>query len=204
MSTSSERGKTYEIKIRKITERKLRLEVARDSRSGAGWVHKADIRDRYNEIPLSIEIKDQETLKPKEWFRDAADKASFNQMPAVVFPMDTEDLVLMRYTDVLQLIREMMDYKEEIADLRNPAQMPSGKRDWQGQGDRAGDDPGDNFSVAKPIKTAAQAAEQIQRVAAKRTTLLCPAGHIADESRRCQWKGCKYNRTYKAKKEAKK
>lgn len=196
MSESSERGKSYELKIAKITRQKLRLEVKRDGRSGAGDLHKEDLRDRYNEIPLAVECKNQETLKIKEWWRDADDKSSFGQMPAVVFPMETEDLVTMRYTDLLQLLREMMDYKEEVADLRKPPRLITS--------DNAPVEINPKSEKSVIItKTAAEAAEQVQRVAAKRTTRLCAGGHIADENGYCMQKGCKFRRGYKRPKEKK-
>lgn len=200
MSEASERGKAYEQKISKITAKKLRLEMMRDSRSGAGWVHKEDIRDRYNEIPLAIEIKDHETLKPKEWWRDADQKASFGQSPVVVFPMETEDLCIMRYTDLLQIIREMMDYKEEVADLRKPLPPASLIHDSVSEvHQHLGP------SLSAPIaRTAEEVAAQVQRVAERRTQHTCREGHLADDYGMCMQKGCKYSRGYKAKKEPKK
>lgn len=180
MSESSIRGKSYELKIAKITRQKLRLEVKRDTRSGAGDWHKEDLRDRYNEVPLAIECKNQEMLKPKEWWRDADAKASFGQMPAVVFPMETEDLVLMRYTDVLQLIREVMDYRAEIADLRRPPiSQPM-------------------VPVAKSVQ---DTVDQLERVAAQQVGK-CREGHITDAYDRCMSKGCKYSRGYRPPKQS--
>lgn len=199
MSESSDRGKNYEIKIAKLTSKKLRLEVKRDGRSGAGEFHKEDLRDRYNEIPLAIECKNQETMNLKGWWRDADAKASFGQMPAVVFPMDTEDLVVLRYTDVLQLIREMMDYKEEAADLRKPVSRSLIHDSVM--------EVHQHLSPSLPpgiAKTAEEVAAQIERIAENRTAVTCRDGHIANEYHQCMQKGCKYSRGYKAPKEKKK
>ena len=46
MSASSERGKGFELKVRNITKRLLKIELGRDPQSGAG-IHKADIKPRY-------------------------------------------------------------------------------------------------------------------------------------------------------------
>lgn len=78
MSDASVRGKSFELHVRKITNRLSGLDVKRDKQSGTG-VHKQDIRDRYNELPIFIECKDQKTLKPKEWWRIADGESSVGQ-----------------------------------------------------------------------------------------------------------------------------
>jgi len=79
MSVSSERGRDFELKVRNITKRILKIELGRDPQSGSG-IRKADIRPRFlTELPLFIECKDHETIKPKEWWRDADGKSSFGQ-----------------------------------------------------------------------------------------------------------------------------
>lgn len=124
---SNQRGLDFERRIEKVTRRLLRLDIKRDRQSGAG-LNKADIRDRYRQMPIFIECKDQATLKLKEWWREANGKAVVGQSAVVVFPLETEDLAVIRYSDLLQLIREGMDWRESLERSRktNKGQCPNG------------------------------------------------------------------------------
>lgn len=196
MSESFDKGRNYERKIQKITSKILHLDVKRDSRSGAG-LHKADVRDRYNELPIFIECKDQKTLKLKEWWNDADNKSSHGQAPIVVFPYETtaglEDLACMRYTDLLQLIREMMDWKETADDYRQNGIMD--------QSTTVRNDIPKTVS-GEPVKQAEEFAKQA--ASQKPKIKLCRNEHIADDYGYCQIKDCKFRRGYKPKKEKKK
>lgn len=119
MSESSDRGKHFELKVASVLRKKLGAKVSRDRRSGAG-TNRADISDYYQQIPLHLELKDQETLKVKEWFRQADDAASFTQAPTVVFAMDEEVLCCLRFSDLVNFLVEIADQKAEIDDLRSP------------------------------------------------------------------------------------
>lgn len=184
MSEASERGKSYEVKVQKLTARKLGLEVKRDSRSGAGAFHKEDIRDRYGELPLSIEVKNQATLKLKEWFRDAADKASVGQAPVVVFPMDEDDLAVIRYGDLLNIVKEMFDWRVTAEDLQKPLPAPAEIVESKLAG------------LPHPIvKDAAGVAEQVKALPARN---YCPNGHAVPDGRgKCLAKYCQFSATYK-------
>jgi hypothetical protein len=193
------------MKIQKTTSRILKLEVKRDPRSGAGDWHKEDIRDRYGELPISVEIKNQESLKLKEWWRDANDKASVGQAPIVVFPMDSEDLCIMRYTDLLNIVKEMFDWRLTAEDLTKPVQATSMKivvDEAAGIPDEVFDELNKKIpATARVIKTPADAAAAVATLPGRR----CRNGHIVpDGYDKCQWKGCPYSATYKKPKEAKK
>ena len=183
MSDSSQRGKLFELKVAKILRSKLGARVTRDKRSGAD-INKSDISDYYQDIPLHLELKDQETLKPKEWFRQASDAASFSQAPVVVFAADEEVLSIIRFSDLVNFVREIADQKAEIDDLRAPVRyqvtVPPGEPAVVSSGDK--------FKVdIKPIVD-----KKIERGA---TT--CREGHLSDEFGYCMQKGCKYSRGYK-------
>lgn len=185
MSESSERGKHFELKVASILRKKLGAKVSRDRRSGAG-TNRADISDYYQEIPLHLELKDQETLKVKEWFRQANDAASFTQAPTVVFAMDEEVLCCLRFSDLVNFLVEIADQKAEIDDLRSPLHQTV---------DRAveilaagrGEDP-------KIVKN------RIDKTLAnieKSKPVFCKNGHIADQWGYCIQVSCPYSRGYK-------
>lgn len=172
MSTAFDRGRAYERNIRKITARMLKFDVQRDKQSGAG-IHKQDIRDRYGELPIFIECKDQKTTKLKEWWREADSKSSYGQAPIVVFPDNEENLCVMRYTDLLQMIRESMDWRETTGELRQPVKL----------------EPMIMISTLP----------KIVREKTQRGAQTCRNGHISDEWGYCMQRDCKYARGYKVK-----
>lgn len=179
MSESSRRGRDFEIKVQNLTSRILKLVVKRDKQSGSG-LHKQDVRDQYNQVPLFIECKDQETLKPKEWWRVANAKASYGQAPVVVFPDNEEILCVMRYSDLLNFIAEGNDWHETAESERR-----------------------NGVGVTRHAMSNAEIAEAIERKKAG-SVKQCKNGHIADEYGYCNTKGCKYSRGYKPPKDRKK
>lgn len=212
MSEASDRGKSYELKIQKTTSRILKLEVKRDPRSGGGDWHKEDIRDRYGELPISVEIKNQEALKLKEWWRDANDKASVGQAPIVVFPMDSEDLCIMRYTDLLNIVKEMFDWRLTAEDLQKPIALPMSAEHQehvrmnlelskQIRDEALEREIGAPEAFKGVIKTSDEAAAATAALPARK---YCPNGHAVPEGRaKCLQKGCQYSATHKKPKEAK-
>lgn len=186
MSQSFDRGRTFERKVASMIRKKLGARIERDRRSGAG-VNRSDISDYYQEIPLHLEIKDQETLKPKEWFRQADQASSMNMTPSVVFHMDEEIMVMLRFSDLLNFLCEIQDQKAEIDDLREPHT--------------------DEFPPAtNPIQAARRFAEAatapIVKKKIQRGQKTCRNGHLADEFGYCQILSCKYSRGYKPPKKA--
>jgi len=183
MSESFDRGRAFENKVRKIMSQKLQLEIKRDKQSGAG-IHKQDIRDRYNDLPLFIECKDHETIKPKEWWREADAKSSYGQAPVVVFPDNEEVLCVMRFTDLLQIVRESMDWKDEADSLRAPTYtLPP--------------------ITGMSEKTEGSTVKELEPVVEKkieRGATTCRNGHIADQWGYCMQLDCKYSRGYRTKK----
>ena len=179
MSDSSQRGKLFELKVAKILRSKLGARVTRDRRSGAG-INKSDISDYYQDIPLHLELKDQETIKVKEWFRQASDAASFNQAPVVVFAADEEVLAVIRFSDLVNFVREIADQKAEIDDLRMPLEA--------------------TFTPPVPVKAGEEVLITLKpTVEAKieRGAKTCREGHISDEWGYCMQLSCKYSRGYK-------
>lgn len=177
MSISSERGKSFENKVRKMMSRKLELEIKRDKQSGAG-IHKQDIRDRFNELTLFIECKDHQTIKPKEWWREADAKSSYGQAAVVVMPDNEEVLCVMKFDDLLNIVRESMDWQKTAGELRlAPVTMTDTV-----EGKVAP-------IVEQKIIGGAQA---------------CRAGHLADQWGYCQQVICQYSRGYRKPKVKKK
>jgi Holliday junction resolvase len=182
MSNSSARGLYLERQVAGILRKKLGAKVQRDSRSGAG-VNKSDISDYYQQIPLHLEIKNQETVKIKEWFRQASDAASFTQAPTVVFAAEEEVLACLRFSDLVNFMVEIADQKAEIDDLRTPIEA----RDLGHAARETG------RSMKHFAEVAAPAVKKKKSQGAK----MCRNGHIADEYGYCQQKDCKYSRGYR-------
>lgn len=214
MSESSARGKAFEITVQKMTSKKLHLEAKRDSRSGAG-LHKQDVRDRYNLLPLFIECKDQESLSVKKEWRIANDKASAGQAPVVVFPDDGgEILCVMRYSDMLNFIREAMDWKETADDLSAPVENFHQVSDTlmiHNGVDTLKKFEGVTVMVSggeKPMsKKTVEALSEVAKVVveqSKRGDRTCRNGHLVDDWGYCMQKGCKYSHGYRPPKVKKK
>lgn len=187
MSIASDRGRTFEGVIAGLLKKKLGARVERDRRSGAGWSQRSDIRDYYQDIPFSIEVKNQEKLNVKEAFRQADEAANFNRPPIVVFNAEPDILCTLRFTDLLNMLVEVADQKAEIADLRLPTSprhdgpMPTAK----GRAALADLEPVVKSKIDRGVKT-------------------CRAGHIADQWGYCLQVECKYSRSYRKPKGKKK
>lgn len=178
MSEAFDRGRDTEREVAAVLRRKLGAHVERDRRSGAG-INKSDISDYYNEVPLFIECKDQETLKVKEWMRQTIEGASFNQAPTLVFRMDTELLACMRFADLINFITEIVDLRAEIADLRQP---------------------NINFVPPRPEKVLENTKIGVQRAVKKqvvRGAKTCKNGHICDDWGYCLSITCQFSRGYR-------
>ena len=181
MSEASDRGRNFELKVARILRSKLGAKVSRDRRSGAG-INKSDISDYYQEIPLSLELKDQETIKVKEWFRQADDASSFNQATTVVFAADEEILAVLRFSDLVNFVREIADQKAEIDDLRAPLPVHL--------------IPSHSIARSGPLLDLAKiknAADLKKATGAKS----CRGGHISDDYGYCMQLDCKYSRGYR-------
>jgi len=186
MSAAYDRGKDWERRVFKAMSKVLKLEVKRDSRSGAG-THKADGRDQFNLVPLFIECKDHEKLNVKADWRIADGKSSHGQAPVVVFPDNDEMLCVMRFGDVLQFIREAWDYRDTAEDLRNPAVVA--------------------HHIKNPSKQTEEALVKLGEAAAKTIKQggkTCKNGHIVDQWGYCMDKKCKFSRGYRPPKGGKK
>lgn len=177
------KGKGFEQLVGRMIRSKLGAKVVRDRQSGAG-VNKSDISDYYQNLPLSIECKDQETIKIKEWFRQAVHATSGARVPAVVFHADSEILCTLRFTDMLNFLVEINDQAIEIKDMRKPVNMPPPKLRQKLQ------TPIDKQTVILDQNSP----EDLRK---GRTVYLCNNNHVADQYGYCQTLGCQHSRGYR-------
>lgn len=182
MQNSYSKGKEFELRVASMLRSKLKIAVQRDRRSGAG-INKSDISDYWNQLPLHLELKDQETIKIKEWFRQADQASSFNKAPTVVFQADEEVLATLRLSDLVNFLIEIADLKAENDDLRIPVPILKPRLD--------------------PIDIANK--KVVEKVEQKKSNPYlevkeCRAGHIADHYGYCMQLDCKFSRGYKVKK----
>ena len=178
MSVSSDKGVTLEKLVAKVLQKKLGARVSRDKRSGAGSHQKMDLNDYFQDTPLDIECKNHQTIKIKEWFRQALAGASFSRVPTVVFQADDEILATLRFADLVDLIAEGNQNRDEVKRLSAPITVP------------------------KPLTN------EIEHIASKAATSgsykTCRNGHIiSDGQLKCLAKGCQFSAGYKPKKDKK-
>ncbi|NHW45920.1 hypothetical protein HAV21_03280 [Paenarthrobacter sp. MSM-2-10-13] len=178
MSVSSEKGVSLENEVAKILKKKLGARVSRDKRSGASSHQKMDLTDYFQDTPLDIECKNHKTIKIKEWFRQALAGASFSRIPTVVFQADDELLATVRFTDLVDLIAETQQTREEVKRLSAPITIP------------------------KPLSN--EIDHLATKAAASGSYKTCRNGHIiSDGQLKCLAKGCQFSAGYKPKKEKK-
>ncbi|MDQ0868989.1 hypothetical protein QFZ70_001462 [Arthrobacter sp. V1I9] len=178
MSVSSEKGVSLEKSVAKLLQKKLGARVSRDKRSGAGSHHKTDIKDYFQDTPLDIECKNHKTIKIKEWFRQALSGASFSRIPTVVFQADDEVLATLRFSDLVDLIAETHQTREEVKRLSAPITVP------------------------KPLSN--EIDHLVGRTTASGSYKTCRNGHIISNGQlKCLAKGCQFSAGYKPKKEKK-
>jgi hypothetical protein len=67
-----------------------------------------------------MEIKDQETIKLKEWMRQTIGNASYSRIATLVLRMDEEIIAAVKFEDLLNMAVELRDARAELADLRRP------------------------------------------------------------------------------------
>lgn len=184
MSEAFDRGRDAEREVAALIRKKLKVHVQRDKQSGAG-TNKSDIRDYYQEIPLSIEVKDQETLKVKEWMRQTIDAASFNQTPTLVFRMDTELMAVVPFSNLLDFLLEIAELRAENDDLRKPyVHIGTDKAK-----------PASDKTVKHLVEVGKAVTKQLERGAKT-----CRNGHISDDYGYCNIIDCKFSRGYRTRK----
>jgi len=179
VSVASQKGKRLEQLVAKMIRSKLGARVTRDKRSGAGDTTKTDIKDWYRETDFDIEVKDQETIKLKEWMRQAIGNASYSRIATLVLRMDEEIIAAVKFEDLLNMAVELRDARAELADLRRP-DNPVTPLDARGV-ELAG-----NASIGKVVSRAV-----------KRGSETCRNGHLADTWGYCLQLGCKFSRAYR-------
>ncbi len=184
--TSFDKGKLFEQKVATMIRRKVDPGAKRNNGSHANWNRRSDI---FTNLPFHVEAKDHETLKPKEWFRQAEAAASYTQTPIVAFQMENDVMAMLRFDDVLNFLVEIADLKLELEDLRKPvttATVPPVEVHING------------VKLADPtIIVTKEDAEKAVKKLPKRKTTLCRAGHITDDYGYCMQVSCKYSRGYK-------
>lgn len=185
MGPNNDRGRQFEDKIARLTRAKVDKSARRNAGSHSNWHRRSDI---FTSLPLHIEAKDHETIKIKEWFRQADDAASFGETPVVVFHDDENIMAVLKYDDLLNFMVEIADLKAEVEDLQKPSiELPELRP-----------------RLITTKEDAAIVARQLGESVAK-TTSKCRAGHIADQYGFCMQTKCKYSRGYRPpKKERKK
>ena len=122
MSESSKRGKRLETEVAKLLRSKFGGSIHRDKRSGAGGTTKTDIKDWYELTPFDIECKDHETIKIKEWMRQAISGASFRRIATLVFRADENVLACVKFEDLVNMAVELRDLRDEVAELKKPVE----------------------------------------------------------------------------------
>lgn len=81
----------------------------------AGW--KTDI---FTALPFSFEVKNQETAKPWEWFRQAEDASSLSKPPIVVFSGNNRPILsLLKFEIFLDLLKEISDLNQIIEGMKS-------------------------------------------------------------------------------------
>lgn len=182
------KGRQFEMKVAKMTRAKIDKAAKRNPGSHANWHRNSDI---YTELPFHIECKDQEYLKPKEWFRQAED-ACLGKTPIVAFQMEEEVMAMLRYDDFLNLLVEIADQKAEIADLRKPTKLEGitqSGRVFPIEPVPPADPPGDSLTGITTFTDGTL----------KREVKICKNGHICTPGRdTCMTKNCQYSSTYQA------
>jgi len=184
MSEAFDRGRNTEREVAALIRKKLKVHVQRDKQSGAG-VNRSDIHDYYQEIPLAIECKDQETLKIKEWMRQTIDAASFNQTPTLVFRMETELMAVIPFSNLLDFLLEITELRAENDDLRQPIVHIGIDKAKLGR----------DKTVTHLVEVGKAVTKQIERGAKT-----CRNGHLSDDYGYCNIIDCKFSRGYKSKK----
>lgn len=176
--TSYDRGKRFELRISRLIRKKLRIKVQRDPRSGAGSHQKSDLLDYWRELPLHLEFKDQQTVSVKSWFRQAAAGASYGQAPTVVFAADEEDLAVIRFSDLLDLVAEVKQLQAQTDKLKEPVSVHV------------------NGSKVPVSELAHELPKRIQSERGSYQT--CRNGHLIQPgASKCLAKGCPFSTTYK-------
>lgn len=93
-----------------IREYGLDKDAKRMIGSGAfdGW--KTDL---FTKLPFSFEIKNQETTKPWEWYKQAKEQSSIAKPPIVVFSGNFRPIMAMMEIQIfLNLLKEIEDLKD--------------------------------------------------------------------------------------------
>lgn len=184
---SQQKGKNYENHVASLLRKKLDKKAKRNKGSGAQWNRRNDI---WTDLPIAVECKYQGTVKIHDWFKQAEAAASYTQVPMVVFANENhpEDLVVLKWNDLLNYLVEITDLQAENHDLQQPITTKT--------------KPSTSAKVEEATNTVAKIAERKVKEEKLRT---CREGHILMIGRdKCSWKGCKYSAGYKPKKEKKK
>lgn len=193
MEVSPRDGSAYERKIAALVRKKLDPSAKRNKGSGNQWNRRGDI---FCDFPIAIECKNHGRVSVHEFYQQAANAAGGHEIAMAVFPyakQEDDDLVVLRFADLLNYLREIVDLREEVEYLRQPIResvpmrtIPSDTIDEPAkkQAIVMESDKFKEFSLAK-IDSGAKT---------------CKNGHIVDDYGYCMQKSCQYTRGYKPKK----
>ena len=177
------RGKSFELDVAAMVRKKADQAAKRNKGSHANWHRRSDI---FTNLPIHIEAKDHETIKVKEWYRQAEGAAAAFETPVVVFRADEKILCMLSFDELLNLYIELTDLKLQVTE-------PSG---YTGAMVGIPIDP-ENDTISKEGMVF-QSDKFIQFRGSA-----CKNGHVADEYGKCLTKGCPHSRGFKRKKEKK-
>lgn len=178
--TSYEKGKSFEQEVAKIVRRIADKGAKRNPGSHANWNRNSDV---FTDLPCHLECKDHETLKPKEWMRQAK-ASSANRVPVVAFRTDGDITAMLPFESLMHLYKEIGDLREEVSDLKSPVKSLS--KAILAHSDQQ---EGTHVSLKLPKITDGNLEREVK---------ICRNGHICSPGRDvCQQKGCQYSSFYK-------
>lgn len=188
MTASPRDGSAYERKIAALIRKKLDRSAKRNKGSGNQWNRRGDI---FCDFPISVECKNHARVSVHDFYEQATQAAGGQEIPIAVFPyakQEEDDLVVLRLNDLLNYLREIVDLREEVEDLRQPVPVPT----------TLPRQPLDARGVSTDTASIAVGKVVSQRIDSGAKT--CKNGHIVDDYGYCMQKGCQYTRGYKPKK----
>lgn len=189
--TAYEKGKSYEQHVAKLLRRKIDKGAMRNKGSHASDVRRSDV---FTNLPLHIEAKHHESIRLKDWIKQAEGAKSAYQTAVVAFRMDEEDYACLKLNDLLDLFVQILDNQTEIEYLRKPVQMQNSDKTPESSVGKLSN----NAHVADDAE---QAVARARKAKVDSGSAICRNGHLTDNYGYCMDKHCVYRRGgYKANK----
>lgn len=193
MSAAYDKGREFESAVASIIRHKIDKGAKRDNKSGSLWTRRSDV---FTALPISIECKHHESIKIRDFFRQAKQASSVGQMPAAVFPIDNEIVATVPFKELIDLYVEIDQLRSECDMLREPVHEDIDKLQTQKpitiKASKA------DYEKLKESEGMARRAETHRAAQGFRT---CKNGHLVDSRNRCLQKACPYSSSYKKKKD---